>query len=85
MNPVLLLSLIFLAIYVAAVLNPGLLPGSFARLAGRYYFAFSILFITFIYEHSSSMWLTICMGFLLIIFMYIIQYMTGSLKQRIQS
>jgi uncharacterized membrane protein len=84
LDTVLLFSLICLAIYIAIALKPGIPTSSFSYLSSLFFFGFCTLFLIYIYLYSSSIWITILAVFLLFIFMYVIQFIIGSIKYHIK-
>ncbi|OGL87304.1 hypothetical protein A3I40_01620 [Candidatus Uhrbacteria bacterium RIFCSPLOWO2_02_FULL_48_12] len=80
MTTTLNLSLLFLAIYIILCFKPGTLYGYYQILVGIFYFLFSVIFLIFIYQYSSSIVFVILTILGLFIFMYFMQFVIGSIK-----
>lgn len=75
------ISLIFLAIYIALALYPGLIGQIRQLIGGLSYFFFSIFFLVYIYQTYRSTLYTVLTFFGLFIFMYIFQIILGVIKR----
>lgn len=75
-------SLIFLLIYIAILLRTDMPVEIYRTFAALSYYTFCILFLIFLYLYKGSIWLTIGAIPLLLIFMYVIQMITGSIEHK---
>jgi len=80
MTTTLCVSLGFLLLYIIMAMKPGLLSGIYQKIVGLIYLAFSISFLVYIYQSTESWPYVILTIIGLLIFMFIIQLILGSIK-----